>query len=584
MTAKKRKPRKQETKPRNRRKFSLKTKSQRETPAPLTFQGYVPQIIEEKITETIAGKKIEHKIKSHMAGPIPNHAKLIETASLNPDIEYDENIVNNWTPKMNLSVADSNNGSPLSAAQVDSQRNLNKNWIPHYFVNPMQDLDYLVLQAIARSTFIGPLMETITKFQVGTGFKPELELINPDRDPDKNEKMIEENQEIIDKLIAIDEQVNLASTGDDDTHELDVPLIDKVAALITTKNLFNRSALIFGYDKPIEIDGKRYKEIPSSLKFAHPRDLGIIQVNPDSWRLQSVQWRNAYYMVPTRDMIYMWNPWVTAKTRNAWFYGDSLTLPMLDAGRVVRKNIGVNFNAMAEATWSGLAMITVRPEGQKESDKQAEYNQVVKNMVRGGPNVLMERPEDVRVDNIDFAPKVKEFQELTEAMLRYQVACTGMPHSMFYDESQSNRATMIGKIQLATATVINPMRESDGRLFSSQWYQRWFRLLYKEKKPDLLKTFRIRMTFKDLRIEEWFDKVEAANEVDSRKQLTDESYGQLTGIDNYQNKVDPDAEVQPGGSGGSKLSFDSGQGSKIDIKKSKTNSPGAGLKASEKKS
>jgi len=92
--------------------------------------------------------------------------------------------------------------------------------------------------------------------------------------------------------------------------------------------------------------------------------------------------------------------------------------------------------------------MAIKPEGQNITDKQTEYNQIVQNMVRGGPNVLLEHPDDVKFQNVDFNPKVKEFQELTEAMLRYCVACTGMPHSMFYDESQSNRATMIGKIQL----------------------------------------------------------------------------------------------------------------------------------------
>ena len=552
-------------KPRARRKFSLKSKSQKNIPAPLTYEGFRKYIEETKEVETLAGKKTETKI-SHASGPIPNYAKLIETASLNPDVEYDENIINNWSPHMSLSVADSISGNPLSGAEVDNFRNSNRNWVPNYFVNPMQDLDYLVIQAIARSTFVGPLMEAITKFQVGTGFKPELELINPDKDEDINEKAIEENQDVIDTLLGIDAQIDFDE--DDPDHELDVPLIEKYAAITTVKNMFNRSALIFGYDKKIKVNGIVYKEIPSTLTFTHARDLGIIQVNPITRRMQSVQWRNAYYMVPTKGMIYMWNPWISAKTRNAWYYGDSLVMPMLDAGRVVRKNIGVNFNAMSEATWSGLFLMAIKPQGQDLAEKEAEYNQVVKNMVRGGPNVLLEDPDNVKFQNVDFNPKVKEFQELTEAMLRYQVACTGMPHSMFYDESTSNRATMIGKIQLAMSTVINPMRESDGRLFSGQWWQRWFRLIYKDKKPDLLKKFRIKMVFEDLRIEEWFDKVEAANEVDGRKQLTDEAYGQLIGVDNYQNKVDPDAETIPGGGDGkNSMTFD--DGSKLKIKEPK---------------
>ena len=240
---------------------------------------------------------------------------------------------------------------------------------------------------------------------------------------------------------------------------------------------------------------------------------------------------------------------------------------------------------MAEATWSGLSLIAVKPQGQKTADKQAEYNQVVKNMVRGAPNVLLEHPDDVKVFPIDFSPKVKEFQELTEAMLKYCIACLGLPHSMFYDEDSSNRATMIGKIQLATSTVINPMRESDGRMICQQWYQRWFRLIYKDK-PEILEKFRIKMRFEDLKIEEWFDKVEAVNEIESRKELSDNAYGELVGLQNYANKVKADAETHPGGSGGdSKFKFGDGAGNDITMKKSKSDSPTAGLKSSiEKKS
>lgn len=564
---------------RKKKKHSLRSKSQRDHPTPLTFEGYVPKIVKTETIETLSGPKTKVTLTGHASGPIPNNAKLIETATLNPEVEYDEAIINSHQPALTLSVADSISGRPLSAAEVDQQRNLNKNWIPHYFINPMQDLDYLVIQAIARSTFIGPLMEALTKFEVGTDFKPELELINPDKDEGKNAKEIEDNQEIIDTLLGIDAQLNR-----DDDRDLDTAFTEKIAALITVKNMFNRGALIFGYDKPVKVHGRVYKEIPSSMKFAHPRDLGIIEVDPGTWRLKSVQWRNSYYMVEAKDMIYLWNPIVSAKTRNSTFYGDSLVLPMLDAGRVVRKNIGVNFQAMAEATWSGLFLMAIKPEGQDITAKQTEYDQIVKNMVRGGPNVLLEHPDDVKFQNVDFNPKVKEFQELTEAMLRYQVACLGLPHSMFYDEAQSNRATMIGKIQLATTTVINPMRATDGRAINQQWYQRWFRLVYKDK-PELLEKFRIKMTFEDLRIEEWFDKVEAVNQIESRKELTDEAYGELVGLQNYANKVVADAETHPGGQGGDKMEFGSDGGkSTISIKKSKTNTPGGGLTSKEKKS
>lgn len=108
---------------------------------------------------------------------------------------------------------------------------------------------------------------------------------------------------------------------------------------------------------------------------------------------------------------------------------------------------------MAEATWSGLFLMAIKPQGQDLDEKQKEYQQVTDNMVRGGPNVLLEDPENVKFHNVDFAPRVQEFVGLTEAMLKYMVAVAGLPHSMFYDEEASNRATLIGKIQLAFSVI-----------------------------------------------------------------------------------------------------------------------------------
>ena len=94
---------------------------------------------------------------------------------------------------------------PLTAAQIENKYGQKNNWNPHYFINPMQDLDYIVIEAILKNTFVGALMNAFTKFIVGTGFRPELELINPDKENDENNiNEINNNQEIINDLMEID--------------------------------------------------------------------------------------------------------------------------------------------------------------------------------------------------------------------------------------------------------------------------------------------------------------------------------------------------------------------------------------------
>lgn len=534
-------------------KENLKVKSKQSTP--LTTSGYEGYV---------ASKDPEqpNKIKiSHASGPIERHSQEIKSSFLNPDAQYDPEIIANWVPQLSLTVFDENTMKPLSAAQV--QTRMADRWVPHYFMNPVQDLDYITIESLTRFTFIGPLMDALNKFKVGTGFKPELELVNPSNDQDKDAAEIEANKEIIDTLSQIDNQVSV-----DSNNYMDTTFTDKISALMSVKDIFNRSALIFGYDAPVKVNGKTYKEIPSSLKFAHARDLGLIEADPITWRLKAAQWRNAFYMIPAKDMIYLWNPITSAKTRGSWLYGDSMIMPMIDASRTIRKNIGVNFPAMAEATWSGLFLMAIKPQGQNPNERAAEYTQVAQGMVRGGPNILMEDPNDVKFQNVDFNPKVNEFVAMTEMLIKYCIATTGMPHSMFYDEDSSNRATMIGKIQLAKDTVINPMRAIDGRMISEQWYQKWFRLIYKDSKPEIYRKFKITIKFSDLNISEWYDKIQAVNELDSRKQLTDSAYGDLAGIRNYKALAVPDAPVTPGGGNSQKFSIGNGEGFSLSKEKS----------------
>jgi hypothetical protein len=523
---------------------------------PLVMTGFTPPLRYKK------GKPQKRKQGSHRhhGGPALNTIFTIRQSFLSEDPEslYDEQTVASWTPRLQMAVMSVDRASgaarPLSAAEVEMARR-KPSWLPHYFANPMQDLDYIVIEQIKRNTIVGALMDALTKFILGDGFKPELELIEPSGDDEADGKVIEKNQEIIKDLLEIDRQVSKT-----DVTGIDVSFKEKIAALITCMNTFNRAALVFGYsESSMEINGRTYKEIPTSVKFAHARDLGMIEADPDTWRLKSVQWRNAFYMVPAKDMIYLWNPMVSGSTRGSWLYGDSMVLPMLDSARTIRKNIGVNFPAMAEVSWAGSAILWVRPRGTTESQKEQEYGDIVSKFVRGAPNVLLENPEDTKVDNLDFNPRVKEFTEMTEMLVKYCLACGGLPHSLFFDEAASNRATMLGKIQLAISVTINPMRSWIGRMIADQWYQRNFKLICEQSgRQELLKKFRVKMVFSDLHIEEWSDRIEAVNKVDQRKPLNDKDYGELAGIENYDQKVVPDAQVIPGGKKG--FQFDSGDG------------------------
>ena len=481
---------------------------------------------------------------------IVSSKKKVDQFPLGEVPEYEDDVISGWVPHMRLAVADEDTGNPMTSKQITAAYDRNSRYSPQYFANPMQSLDYIVIEGMLKNTFIGPLMNALTKFIVGRGFRPELELINPDKDPKKNQQKLDEHQYIIDTLLSIDN--NIDYPNDDD---LDIPFHEKIFAMFDVANSFNRSALIFGYESDVmvrmfekgkEIDTKNFKGlIPSSMKFAHPRDLGIIDVAPKTWRLKAVQWAMTNHMIPAKDMIYIWNPLISAKYHNSWLYGGSMILPMLDASRVIRRIVGVDFPAMSEATWAGMFILAVKPQGQTITQKQDEYGQVANNMVRGGPSILMEDPDNLSFHTIDYKPKVTEFKDLVQFLLRLCVSSTGLPQTMFYDESESTRATMIGKIQLARTTVIEPIRKTLGGQLNRQWYHRWYKLIYGN--DPAYKEIRVRLVFNDLHIEEWFDQIEAVLSIDARKQLKDSAFGELAGIEQYENKVEEGVETSPGG-------------------------------------
>ena len=160
---------------------------------------------------------------------------------------------------------------------------------------------------------------------------------------------------------------------------------------------------------------------------------------------------------------------------------------------------------------------------------------------------------------------------LFESMIKLCISTIGLPQVGFYDESAANRATLVGKIQLTMRTTIEPMREWIGEAISAQWYDRWFRVMYGDQ-PEILEKFRIRLSWDDLHISEWYDGIEAILELDSRKQLKDTEFGDKIGLQEYTSMVEPEAETVPGGSGGGsgKMSMtDSVTGDKMEIKTKK---------------
>ena len=494
-----------------------------------------------------------------VAGPIEKKMMAERPFDLFAIDDYiDPEILANHLPEQSVRALDPQTFKALSAKQLMKQRS--EKIMPHIYANPMQHIDYRIYETLLKHTFIGALADAFIRYLIGTGFKPELELINPSEgNEEENQKLIKANQNIITDLLAVDEQIDTS-----DADHIEETFQEKVAGMIMSTLMFNRGALIFIKEKPVVVNGKQYPKIPSHLIPAHAQDLGMIQIDQKTRTLKGVQWRHSFEpWVPVSDMIYLWNPMTSSKVHNSRFYGTSILSPMISASKLLRQLLSNDFPAMATATWAGLYLLVVKGEGQTQEAKRREYEAISKGFKPGKPCILVKDPADVTSFDIKFDPKIAEFHALFESMVKLCISVMGLPQVGFYDEAAANRATMVGKIQLTLSTTIEPMREWIGRSITRQWYQPIYEMLY-EGDP-VLKKFKIKLSWNNLNIDEWFDKLEAALELDARQKLKTEEFGEMIGLDNYSTMVDPEAEVNAGGQP-KKMSMDDGKGNQMDIR------------------
>ena len=162
-----------------------------------------------------------------------------------------------------------------AAAIVNGVSKLNQNQImrPRRYYNPHQDLDLRIYESLFKTTFLGSLVDSFGRIVTGAGFQPELKLIHPSNNQRKNRDAIEEGQEIIDKLVMVDKQINKSKPGEG----LGISFETLVQMLVSNIVGYGRAAILYHHDEknPIKIDGVSYPQLPTSLSFVGARDLGM---------------------------------------------------------------------------------------------------------------------------------------------------------------------------------------------------------------------------------------------------------------------------------------------------------------------
>jgi len=471
-------------------------------------------------------------LKSEDEMPTPYHEGVYQ--------KFPKEVLQNHIPQYNVvPYSRGVNPKPLSAAQISQKRQ--KNILPKFFMNPYQDLDYMVLQDIYANSIGGRIIDRKEELKFGNGIKPVLKLRNPKSagDEEKQQKLIDENQDIIDKLLMIDDAIS--DPDDDLDSDLDANINTKFQALSKNASVYGRCMIVKEFTKPLVLaDGTVTKGIPNILKVIHPRDIGIVQINQESWKLESVNIRFTSQNIEPKQMIYIENG-SNNPVYNALHYGFSDMQSMIGASRALRQMIEVDFPTITKHVWAGIGFMFINPQGTTDAQKQTELDNINSTARVGRLNNIMIDPERVRVDFQDFNPKINELVSLADFLIRYNIAQTGMPQALFAQEQDSNRSTLVQKIRLFMDGGLKNIQKEFTNQFSRQWYMPNFAALYGKDSKEF-KTFKIDAEFEPLKIEAFDDSVEAVIKLNKEFPLTIKAAGELLGIDNFESKIDPDME------------------------------------------
>ena len=454
-----------------------------------------------KKAEVKHGKNIQHKSIFALGSQARKAAQSIWGQV---DADVSDYTLQNWTPQQSL-VPVTRNGRPYTAAQLKSKM------APVYFHNPHQGFEQIIFADIYQFTEIGPIIQELVGYLVGEKFAPKLKLKQKPKEGETELSIIDKYQYILDELEQVDEA--LGSTGDDGT---DISFQEKMLMIVINTFVFNRAAGIYLYGNGLEITDKngklkRIHNLPTGFIDQNPRDIGVIEVEPNTWKLKSVQFatvqnKNSGFL-PSSEIFYLWHALYSAPLHNARWYGTSLISFCLEEGRTLRQLTSRNFPAYGNILSTGNPLIQLDPNGVDVDERRAISNEMLQDFSGDGPTLIWYDMPGLAVHPLETKIPIAEMVEFRKSIREAAIIKARLPLSLFGSEKDTNRATLEMRVQLARRTL-KPQRQWLGRVISDQHYMRMFKKIYSDPKCIERQMFEIETQFDDLQIDTAEDRME----------------------------------------------------------------------------
>ena len=418
--------------------------------------------------------------------------------------------------KFEIMPVDADTGKPLLAAAAAKSRVHQR-----YFTNPQTTLDAIAMESLLGATLLGPISNALIRFLVGDGLKIEIKLLNPqDMTAEEQQAEIKKYQHVLDRITSVTDQI----TANNDTS-----WTDKITQLVAQVVQYGRGALL--YDSA---------QNPRQVKLIQGREMGITEVSEDGANFESVQIQWLNNQVSKDDLLYLVDPVHTSSVYASGVYGLPLIRSAIPDARALLK-VPEAMSEMMVNAYAGAYVLAVRPQGQTMESKASEYQGLIQHMKPASSIVLMESKEDLEHFDLNWAAEFDGVEKTGEYLKRSLIQHCGLPLALITESS--NRASLIGKIQLVQRTTIIPIRMRLCRQINRQFYARHLALLF----PDLVEKIAVEMSFNEMPVASWLDLVQSALALDSRAELTSDAMGSLIGLPSYGSLLSDNAVVVPGG-------------------------------------
>ena len=396
-------------------------------------------------------------------------------------------------------------------------------YIPVWWHNAYNEEDLDTFEDMWAHTLAGQVIDTRILYAMGEGIRPTFKLLRPHKvgDEKAQQKELAKYDEYIDELI----------------------LFDKRPKNDFFRNVFNASvqAKVFGRSAlALEpgLDENRKIQETTAVKPIHPRFLGRVYTHNDDWSLSSVQaFLKKKQLIYDEEMIYFVNRRDTPRFRTMW-YGYSELQRVAGQSRALREITEVDIIEIVKGMFAGYGIILVDQHDLPDTEKEADLDSIIRNLKPGQFTALTKQGEKgTEFHQFDFKADITGIANIIDKCERMIIGNGQVPGPLLGRETESNMATMYGKIRMFMDGPVRVDRRWIAETVAHKWYERNLQYIA----PEILEHVEVVPEFLNLPVNAWTETIDGLMKLRQMiPELPIEEIMRLAGLEHLAPKLEKD--------------------------------------------